>query len=209
MGTVYDFRTLSPLDFEELDRDLLQAQWGVTLESFGAGTDQGIDLRYLTGPHKVIIQAKHLSEGGYTGLKRALRDERLKAMKLAPTRYLLATSVSLTPARKDEIIALMEGVPLTPGDIFGREDLNNLLGLHQTIETRHFKLWLSSANARTDPAKPRLRRPSCTKARPGPKPKTRVQQRLKAGASKIPAAAAAAFDPIGKKGPEPKDSSAS
>ncbi|ATI79838.1 hypothetical protein [Sphingobium yanoikuyae] len=59
-------------------------------------------------------------------------------MKLAPTRYILATSVSFTPAREDEIIALMEGVPLAPANIEGREDLNNLLGLHQTIETRHF-----------------------------------------------------------------------
>jgi hypothetical protein len=40
MATANDFRTLSPLDFEELVRDLLQAQWGVTLESFGAGADQ-------------------------------------------------------------------------------------------------------------------------------------------------------------------------
>ena len=142
-------------------------------------------------------------------MKKALRDERLEATKLAPTRYILVTSVSLTPARKDEIIALMEGVSLTPADIVGREDLNNLLGLHQTIETRHFKLWLSSANARTDPAERRLRRPSCTKARPAPDPKTRVQQRAKAGSLEKPGAAAAGFDPNRKKGPEPKDSSAS
>jgi len=31
-------------------------------------------------------------------------------------------------------------------DIFGREDINNLLGKYQDIEKKHFKLWLSSAS---------------------------------------------------------------
>ena len=42
----YDFATLSGQDFEELGRDLLQADWGVALEAFKAGRDRGIDLRY-------------------------------------------------------------------------------------------------------------------------------------------------------------------
>jgi hypothetical protein len=40
---LYDFRTLSPLDFEELVRDLLQAELGIMFESFKPGKDQGID----------------------------------------------------------------------------------------------------------------------------------------------------------------------
>lgn len=146
MATTYDFRTLSPLDFEELVRDLLQAQWSLRLESFGAGADRGVDMRYLKGPHNVVIQAKHLAEGGYSALKRAVRNERDKALKLAPTRYILATSVPLTQDRKDELISLMEGVPLFARDILGREDLNNLLRQHGQIEVQHFKLWLSSAS---------------------------------------------------------------
>jgi ATP-dependent exoDNAse (exonuclease V) alpha subunit len=31
-----------------------------------------------------------------------------------------------------------------PGDLVGLEDLNNLLGRHQEIETKHHKLWLTS-----------------------------------------------------------------
>ena len=42
----YDFRSLSSQDFEELVRDLLQAEWKVALEAFKAGRDAGIDLRY-------------------------------------------------------------------------------------------------------------------------------------------------------------------
>jgi hypothetical protein len=42
----YDFRSLSPHDFELLCRDLLQKPLGMTLESFTMGRDSGIDFRY-------------------------------------------------------------------------------------------------------------------------------------------------------------------
>jgi len=145
MSETYDFHTLSPLDFEELIRDLLQAEWGVRLESFGPGRDRGVDIRLLNGPDETIIQAKHFLGSGYRALLRAVKNERAKAIALAPTRYVLATSVSLTRARKAEIIAAMPGVPLVPNDIFGQEDLNNLLGRHDRIQRDHFKLWLSSS----------------------------------------------------------------
>ena len=50
----YDFQTLSPLDFEELVRDLLQAEFGLLFESFGPGRDlggrsRGLGLRWLGG----------------------------------------------------------------------------------------------------------------------------------------------------------------
>jgi hypothetical protein len=144
MSGPHDFHTLSPLDFEELVRDLLQAQWKVRLESFGPGADRGIDARLLDGPHKVVIQAKHMLGSGYRGLLRQLAAEREKMAALSPSRYVLATSVPLTPARKDEVAAAMPGVPLTPPDIVGQEDLNNLLRLHPEVERQHFKLWLSS-----------------------------------------------------------------
>lgn len=38
---MYDFRTLSPIDFELLVRDLLQAEFSITMESFGPGKDGG------------------------------------------------------------------------------------------------------------------------------------------------------------------------
>jgi hypothetical protein len=40
----YDFRQLSPHDFEQLARDLLQARDGIVLEGFKSGRDVGIDL---------------------------------------------------------------------------------------------------------------------------------------------------------------------
>lgn len=145
MTASYDFRTLSPLDFEELVRDLLQAEWGIRLESFGPGPDRGIDIRYLGGTAATVIQAKHFLGSGYSALLRAVGAERGKALALAPKRYVLATSVSLSVDRKAALIDAMAGVPLAAGDIFGLEDLNNLLRAHPAIERQHFKLWLSSS----------------------------------------------------------------
>ncbi|KQU47397.1 hypothetical protein ASG67_14145 [Sphingomonas sp. Leaf339] len=140
-----DFHDLSPLDFEELVRDLLQAHWSRRLESFGPGKDQGVDVRYLAGPERIVVQAKHYVRSGPTALVRAMGHECAKAAALQPSRYLLATSVSMTPSLKAQIVAAMPGVPLAEIDILGREDLNNLLGLHPEVEQRHFKLWLASS----------------------------------------------------------------
>ena len=35
-------------------------------------------------------------------------------------------------------------------DIYGRDDINNLLGLFPTVERQHFKLWLSSTTVLED-----------------------------------------------------------
>lgn len=140
-----DFHDLSPLDFEELVRDLLQAHWARRLESFGPGKDQGVDVRYLAGPERIVVQAKHYARSGPTALVRAMGRECAKAVALQPSRYLLATSVSMTPALKAQIVAAMPGVSLAEIDILGREDLNNLLRLHPEVEQRHFKLWLASS----------------------------------------------------------------
>ena len=44
----YDFTDcLSPLDFELLSKDLLEADLGIQFENFSEGRDQGIDLRYM------------------------------------------------------------------------------------------------------------------------------------------------------------------
>ena len=63
---------------------------------------------------------------------------------LKPTRYLIATSVGLTPQRKDELLALLSPWCLATSDIVGKDDVNNLLSQHPDIERQHFKLWLTS-----------------------------------------------------------------
>lgn len=140
----YDFHQLSPIDLERLTRDLLQAQWSVQLESFKSGRDGGIDLRYASGPCNLIVQVKHYVRTGLDGLLRDLKNEDEKIAKLAPSRYVVVTSVPLSPANKAKIVDALPSAPLVVSDVFGQDDLNNLLGCHPAIEQGHPKLWLAS-----------------------------------------------------------------
>lgn len=142
----YDFRSLSPHDFELLCRDLLQKLLGVRLESFTTGRDSGIDFRYRRDSENLIVQCKHYAESGYDVLARVLAGkERKKLDALKPTRYILATSVGLTPTRKQELLGTLAPYCLEPADLLGRDDINNLLTQHADVERQHFKLWLTSA----------------------------------------------------------------
>ncbi len=142
----YDFRSLSPHDFELLCRDILQKPLGVRLESFTAGRDSGIDFRYRTKTDTLIAQVKHYADSGYDALVRVLKQkERPKLEALKPTRYILATSVGLTPQRKDELFAVLSPWCVAASDILGKDDINNLLTQYEDIERQHFKLWLTSA----------------------------------------------------------------
>ena len=85
----YNYGALSPQDFEEVSRDLLQAEWNVALEAFKEGRDSGIDLRYARSPgNTVIVQCKHYAKSGFAALLRHLKDSELP--KIAKPSALLA-----------------------------------------------------------------------------------------------------------------------
>ena len=142
----YDFSSLSPTDFEDLARDLLQAELGLFLESFGAGRDGGIDLRHAAADKgALIVQCKRYGKKKHSQLKSVLRREELdKIKKLSPERYILFTSIEMTPANKDELLGLLSPYCRSTLDIYGLTDVNNLLGKHEEIERKHYKLWMSS-----------------------------------------------------------------
>ena len=144
----YNFSFLSWSDFEALSRDLLQEALGVRLESFKSGRDDGIDLRYAPSENEptTIVQAKHMVGSGYPKLLSTMKKEAQKVETLAPDRYILITSVALTPRNKRELASVLSPYVRSEDDIFGQDDLNNLLGLHSNVEKRHFKLWLTSTN---------------------------------------------------------------
>ena len=144
----YEFRSLSSQDFEELIRDLLQAEWGVALEAFRTGRDRGIDLRYApTDGGATIIQCKHYAASGFAKLLAHLCDGELqKIRRLAPARYVVATSVSLTPGNKDEIVAALQPFVLSVRDVLGADDVEGLLGRHPEVERANLKLWLTSTS---------------------------------------------------------------
>jgi len=142
----YDFSQLSPHDFELICRDLLQAEWGLVLESFKAGKDGGIDFRYTQAGKQIIVQCKRFVETGFAGLLRELRKEADKVRKLKPSRYVLMTAAPLSDANKTKIVEVIGTQFLVKADIFGCADVNNLLRRHSEVERFHYKLWLASTN---------------------------------------------------------------
>jgi len=144
----YDFKSLSSQDFEELIRDLLQTEWNVALEAFRTGRDGGIDLRYAQADGgATVIQCKHYAASGFAKLLAHLRDgERPKIARLGPTRYVVATSVSLTPGNKDGIVEALRPFVLGVRDVLGADDIEGLLSRHPGVERANFKLWLTSTS---------------------------------------------------------------
>lgn len=140
----YDFKTLSPTDFEVLVRDLLAAEHGWRLEAFGHGPDGGVDLRGWVRGSKVVVQCKHYAGSTFADLRASARREAKKMDSERPGRYLFVTSQSLSRTQKDALAGDLFGWLRTPADLLIQSDLNGLLGKHSEIERQHFKLWLAS-----------------------------------------------------------------
>lgn len=139
----YDFLILSASEFERLTRDLLQKHLGCYIESFTSGRDGGVDLRYANVKDSAnIIQCKRYKD--YQSLKNNLSKEVEKVKTLAPSKYYISTSVGLTPANKEEILCMFKPFIKKTEDIFGKDDLNNLLLQFPDIEKQYYKLWLCS-----------------------------------------------------------------
>ncbi len=95
-------------------------------------------------PPCLIVQCKRYST--FSSLKHELKDKELaKIRRLKPGRYVLTTSVSLSPQQADELKSVLSPFVLSTSDIYGRERLNSILTKHPEVERRHVKLWVSSA----------------------------------------------------------------
>jgi hypothetical protein len=143
----YDFTTLSPEDFELLVADLLSREFGAQLEVFKTGKDGGIDLRHsrlLPTEAQAIVQCKRYAPHRYASLVRAMVQELPKLAKLKPERYLLATSVPLSPPNKEELLRLLHPWCRGPEDIYGAAEILALIRKFPDVERAHFKLWISS-----------------------------------------------------------------
>lgn len=145
MGT-YDFRRLSGLDFEELVHDLLEAAWGYRLEAFSAGPDGGVDLRHIDADGgRTIIQCKNFAGSPFATLLSKMRNEELhKIVRLAPERYVLVTSVGLTPENKRALAEVLQPYVRQEADIVGAAEVEKLLRDYPEVEQLHYKLWLTS-----------------------------------------------------------------
>ena len=147
----YTFLQLSSDEFESLVCDLLSVEYALPapLQRFAPGPDGGVDGLFSTAGNRnaTVVQCKRIAR--WSDLLKTLKTEAttVHQMRPAPDRYVLATSVQLTPKNKDEIMRLLgpPGPLQSLQDILGQDDLNTLLGKHPAVEGRHYKLYITSA----------------------------------------------------------------
>lgn len=140
----YDFSNLSHTEFEDLARDLIGREIAMRFEVFPEGPDDAMDGRHASADGSTILQAKHYYRSGFSALKSKMKRERAAIDRLAPERYVLVTSASLTPKNKAALAEIIGPSLQGPGDIFGPGDLNALLRKYSDIEKAHTKLWAQS-----------------------------------------------------------------
>jgi len=142
----YDLKNFSPYDFELLVKDLLQEELKLPLESFTSGKDRGIDIRYSKNKkNNIIIQCKHYVSSTLSNLISNLKLEKPKVDKLKPDRYLIVTSLGLSPEAKNRIDSVFSPYIVNQADILGLEAINSLIRKYPKIEKRHYKLWMTSS----------------------------------------------------------------
>lgn len=138
----YDFRSLSPSDFERLACDVLNADLGLHLHAFPEGRDGGIDLREITeSGFTTVAQCKHYLKSSPSTFMRAVEAETKKPALKTANRYLFVTSHPLTAARETQVATILG---ISPAAVWGPGRINRVLGQHPEIEEQHFKLWLGS-----------------------------------------------------------------
>ncbi|MGE4537923.1 MAG: restriction endonuclease [Desulfovibrio sp.] len=144
----YDFLNLNPLEFESLCNDLMSQEFGIQVERFKPGKDLGIDGRFFEDlNHSCIIQSKHYAVSGFKLLLNDLQANELpKIGRLNPKKYIVLTSVPLSPQDKQKICNCLTPYLLSPSDVFGKDDLNALISKYPQVERNHFKLWVMSSS---------------------------------------------------------------
>jgi hypothetical protein len=152
---VQDFGELSDYDFEQVVADLLAAEWQVRVETFPRGRDGGVDLRVI-GPtsaplnipaqKELTVQCKHMPGAAMPQLRSHLRAEATNDVVNTAYRYVFATSARLTRLNKQEIVKIYGG-RISETDIYGRNDVDDLLRRHPEVVRANMKLWLASGTA--------------------------------------------------------------
>jgi len=139
-----NFDGLSAHNFEMLVRDLMSAELDTRFEAFSPGPDGGVDLRGEGPTGTIIIQCKHYRRSRPFDLKRAAAREAKALATHSPDRYILATTASMTPALKSELVDILRPHVKASSDILGPEDIDGLLTRHPNVEKATPKLWMTS-----------------------------------------------------------------
>lgn len=141
----FTFELLTPYDFENLARDIVQTREKINLEAFADGKDGGVDFRRIYDrDNNLVIQAKHSRD--YESTLKLLKKEVEKVQRLKPSRYIIVISANLTPPQKDHIKELFSPYVLDTSDIITRKDIEDLVERHVEVLKRNQKLWFTSAS---------------------------------------------------------------
>lgn len=139
----YTFQTLSDTEFEYFVCDLLNQELGLGLHSYPAGRDQGIDLlQEWPDGYRIVVQCKHYVKSDRSKLVKEVEKEVLKEGYKTANRYILATSNQVSSLTETDLMRILN---IPQEDVWGPRRLNDVLGRHEEVERRHFKLWLSSS----------------------------------------------------------------
>lgn len=142
----YDFRSLSPIDFEVFVRDLINSHLGLELVTFAIGPDGGIDLRDSNGGAlPVIVQCKHKPGASKASLKSDAAKEVKKLRGTKMRQYLFVVSTAISPEAEKEILEALGDLDTNDIQIWHQGKINEALSQNRRVEETHFKLWLSSS----------------------------------------------------------------
>lgn len=141
----YNFDYLTWFDFENLSRDIIEAREAIDLEGFSDGPDGGIDFRKIYSKDDIlIVQSKHYQS--YKSLLGKLKLEELpKIKKLNPSRYILVTSINMSPSQKREVSSVLRPYLLSEADIVCAKDIEQIIDGNEAILKKNHKLWFTSS----------------------------------------------------------------
>lgn len=142
--TEYDFRALSPIDFEDFARDLLNAELGASFVTYAVGPDGGIDLRDNSGGLPKVAQCKHRPDARKATLVRAARAQAEQLRGLAIERYIFVTTAALSPNAEADVLSALTPLPVAAESIWHKGRLNTVLARRREVLNAHFKLWLAN-----------------------------------------------------------------
>ena len=143
-----EYRNLSPLEFEYVCQDIMQAMLQIPLRRFAPGKDGGIDLVDDLSNPGVIVQVKHYINSPYAALKQALKAELPKIRKQNPKQYFICCSQQLSPRQTKEIYQIFTEYMPSERNIVSLLEIDRFLCDPQNsgLLRKHFKLWLSATN---------------------------------------------------------------
>ena len=126
------YRALSPIQFENFCRDLLEIREpGIKFTTFPPGRDGGIDIKSTNTGKEIIVQCKLYKPANYRVMFRKLKEEADKCKKQDPARYIFCTNIELTFKQASDIKELFGGYIKNEEDIINGCELNKYLNQAQ------------------------------------------------------------------------------